>query len=170
MENNNQNNQFLIIPNTELNLIPYYDEVISVGITGINTKTEKPISPPTNYIDTGDFFRDATFAVRHYGENMTEYPNGYILALKEIQDIQLVVWGHDYVIETDAYRLTKKNQKSATPNHITAYSTNLAIHPDGQPIHEPIDIPIESIKKISVVIGYVVKKCGTVMSNVKKEE
>ena len=157
----NNNNQFLTFPDPDLNLIPYYDEVISVssGIIETNTETAPPKSNPTDYIDTGDFFRDATSAIRHYDNNMTEYPNACILALKEITNLQHLIWGHDYVIETADYRLTKRIQKSPLTAHITAYSTNSETYPDGQLVHEPIEIPVESIRKISLVLGYVVKQC-----------
>lgn len=53
------------------NLIPFYNDVASIG--GNN-----------EYVDTGDWFKDATAAIRHYGESMVEYQNGCILALKEV--------------------------------------------------------------------------------------
>lgn len=66
------------------NLIPFYDDVASIG--GNN-----------EYVDTGDWFKDATAAIRHYGESMVEYPNGCILALKEVLGRGLIVQGHsDY--------------------------------------------------------------------------
>jgi len=158
MENSNKNEQFLEIQDMEDHLIPYYDEIISVGGSDEITIKGKTIPHPTDFLDTGDFFRDATSAIRHYGENMIEYPNACILALKEIENPQLLVWGQDYVIETTGYKLTGKIQKSKLPDHITAYSTNMSIHPDGQAIHEPVEIKVESIRKILLVLGYVVKK------------
>ena len=160
MENNNKNEPFLEIPDPEMHLIPYYDEILSVGNADKLTLNGDKIPPPTDFIDTGDLFRDATSAIRHYGANMAEYPNGCIIALKEIQNIQSIIWGQDYVIETNQYRLAGKLQKSAHPNHLTAYSTNPSTHPDGQTIHEPVEIPVESIRTISLVLGYVVKQCG----------
>ena len=161
MENNNKNEQFLEIQDFEGHLIPYYDEIISVGGPDELPIKGKTIPRPTDFLDTGDFFRDATSAIRHYGENMTEYPNACILALKEIENIQSLIWGQDYVIETTEYRLTGKIQTSNLPNHITVHSTNISAHPNGKLIHEPVEISIESIRRILLVLGYVVKKIGT---------
>lgn len=141
-------------------LIPFYDDVSSIGgINEIRANTEDTHSP-SEYIDAGDWFRDATAAIRHYGESMIEYPTGCILALKEVQDRSLIIPGRDYCIETSEYRVTKRVQKGNTPDYIMAYSTNIETYPDGRQIHEPFDIPLNSISKIFLVLGYVVKKNG----------
>lgn len=152
------------------NLIPFYDNVSSIG--GINESMANldGVSKPTEYIDTGDWFRDATAAIRHYGESMVEYPTGCILALKEVYDRELIIPGLDYVIETSEYRVTKRIQKGKDPEHITAYSTNPETYADGRLVHEPFDIPWRAVIHISLVLGYVVKKNGGTMvfSNPKK--
>jgi hypothetical protein len=150
-------------------LIPFYDDAVSIG--GINEQEADThsITTPSEYIDAGDWFKDATAAIRHYGDSMVEYPSGCILALKEVQERQLIIWGRDYVIETEEYRITKRVQRGKNDEYIKAYSTNTETYPDGQLIHEPIDIAWENITKILLVLGYVVKKGGgTMVYNSKK--
>lgn len=140
------------------NLIPFYDNVSTIGGTGLVANTDG-ISQPTDYIDTGDWFREATSAIRHYGESMVEYPSGCILALREVNNLNLIVPGRDYMIETSEYRVTKRLQLKDKDTY-TAYSTNTETYPDGKLIHEPFDIPKSEIRRLSLVLGYVVKKNG----------
>jgi hypothetical protein len=96
---------------------------------------------------------------------MIEYPSGCILALKLVQDHYLIVPGKDYVIETSEYRVTKKVQLGSNTEYIRVYSTNTEAHPDGTLIHQPFDIPRNSIGRIFEVLGYVVKKgSGTIVN------
>lgn len=66
--------------------------------------------------------------------------------------------GKNYVIETDEYRITKRLQRSKDPKCITAYSTNEETYQDGTLIHQPIDIPKSAIRRLALVLGYVVKE------------
>ncbi|MDR1553005.1 MAG: hypothetical protein LBS69_06030 [Prevotellaceae bacterium] len=149
-------------------LIPFYDDTITVG--GINEQDAdtRSITAPSEYIDAGDWFKDATAAIRHYGDSMVEYPSGCILALEEVRDRQLILWGRDYVVETRGYRITKRLQRGKNDEYIKAYSTNTETYPDGQLIHEPVDIAWKDITKILLVLGYVVKKGGGTMVYNKK--
>jgi len=148
-------------------LIPFYDDVSTIG--GRRDRTANLTSShsnPTEYIDTGDWFREASAAIRHYCDSMVEYPSGCILTLREVQERQLIIWGRDYVIETSEERITKRVQRGKDNEHITAYSTNIESYPDGRLIHEPIDIAWKDIQKIYRVLGYVVKKGeGTMVYN-----
>lgn len=149
-------------------LIPFYDDVSTIG--GVNQlgANMDAVTEPTEYIDAGDWFRDATAAIRHYGESMVEYPPGCILALKEVQDRELIVPGRDYVVETSEYRVTKRIQKGNEPGYVTAYSTNQETYKDGRLIHEPFDIPLRAVSHMYLVLGYVVKKNGgTMLFNAK---
>jgi hypothetical protein len=143
-------------------LIPFYDDVTSIGGNSSVSNVDS-ISSPSEYVDAGDWFKDATAAIRHYGDSMDEYPSGCILALKEVYDRDLIIPGRDYMIETSEYRVTKRVQKGNTPEFITAYSTNTDTYPDGRMVHEPFDIPFRAISRISMVLGYVVKKNGGTM-------
>ena len=138
-------------------LIPLYNDVSSIGGTNGLSANMDGVSSTTEWIDAGDWFIEATAAIRHYGDSMEEYPSGCILALREIMDWQLIVPGRNYVIETEEYRITKRIQKGKTEDSIKAYSTNEETYHDGTLIHEPIDIPLSAIRKIALVLGYVVK-------------
>lgn len=139
------------------NLIPFYDSVTSIG--GINEygADMSGVVVPTDFIDAGDWFREATAAIRHYGDSMIEYPSGCILAIKEVYDKRYLIPGNDYVIETPEYRVTKRIQRGHDNEHITAYSTNMDKYEDGRLVHEPFEIHLSSIRRISLVLGYIVK-------------
>jgi hypothetical protein len=141
-------------------LIPFYDDVATIGGVNGQSANMQEISAPSEYIDTGDWFREATAAIRHYGDSMVEYPPGSILALKEVRERQLIVWGKDYVIETNEYRLTKRVQRGINDECIRAYSSNTETYPDGQLIHEYLDVAWKDVRRIFLVLGYVVKKNG----------
>ena len=143
------------------NLIPFYDDAASIGGTN-QVANMQGISQPTEYIDTGDWFKDATAAMRHYGESMVEYPAGCILAIKEVYDKNLIVWGRDYVIETSEYRVTKRVQRGIKDGYVLACSTNEETYKNGSLIHEPLDVFIDSAR-FFLVLGYVVKKNGGTM-------
>jgi hypothetical protein len=150
-------------------LIPFYDDIATIGGANSNAANMQGTSSPTEYIDAGDWFREATAAIRHYGDSMTEYPPGCILALKEVQERQLIIWGKDYVIETSEYRITKRVQRGDSDAYIKAYSSNAETYPDGKLIHEPQDIAWKHIRRIFIVLGYVVKKNGgTIVFNDQK--
>lgn len=150
--------------------IPFYDDVVSIG--GINERSAgmESNSTPAEWIDPGDWFKNATAALRHYGDSMVDYPAGCILALKEVQDRRLIVPGKDYVIETSEYRVTKKVQLCSDPEYIRAYSTNDEKYDDGTLVHQPFNIPLSLVGRIFEVLGYVVKKGGgtIVFSNQQK--
>ncbi len=151
------------------NLIPFYDSVSSIGGNNDRIANIDSVSEPTEYIDAGDWFKNATAAIRHYGDSMTEYPPGCILALKEVIERQLVVWGKDYVIETNEYRVTKRVQRGNSDDHIRAYSSNTETYPDGTLVHEPLDIAWNDVGRIFLVLGYVVNKNGGTMLFNKSE-
>lgn len=111
----------------------------------------------TEEIDAGDWFPEATAAIHHYGDSMVEYPSGSILALKRVNDRRLIINGRNYVIETTEYRITKQLQYNGG-DFIMAYSTNTEKYPDGNLIHSPIKIPLETVRHIDLVLGCVTKE------------
>ncbi|SFG55032.1 hypothetical protein [Prevotella sp. KH2C16] len=138
------------------NKIPFYDDVSTIG--GTNSMIANLDSNSVaEYIDTGDWFREATSAIRHYGDSMVEYPSGSILALKRVYDTNLLIWGRNYCIETTEFRITKRLQDGGE-NYILAYSSNTETYPDGTLIHSPIKIPKSSIRHVDLVIGCVTKE------------
>ncbi|MFV0507473.1 MAG: hypothetical protein ACK5L5_12365 [Bacteroidales bacterium] len=139
------------------NLIPFYEDVNSMGGALSSFETETTVSEPSYMIDAGDWFPDATAAIRHYGDSMIEYPSGSILALRKVKDPSLLVWGRDYVIETSEFRVTKKLQACNDKENIVAHSTNTETYTDGTLIHSPIKIPKTAIRRLFLVLGCVSK-------------
>lgn len=136
--------------------IPFYDDISSIGgNNGVSADIDN--TSISEYIDAGDWFPEATAAIRHYGESMVEYPSGSILAIKRVMDDRLIIWGRNYVIETTEFRITKQLQDGGS-DFILAYSSNHETYPDGRQIHSPIHIPKETIRSIDLVLGCVTKE------------
>lgn len=143
---------------TEKRLIPLYADVTSIGgNNGTSADVATPYGNVLEWIDAGDWFPGATAAIHHYGDSMVEYPSGCILALKRVEDTRLIINGKAYVIETDEFRITKQLQYDGG-DYIMAYSSNNAKYDDGRLIHAPIRIPMDAVRHIDLVIGYVVKE------------
>lgn len=137
------------------NVIPLYEDVHTVGGSNI-VANMNPSQQISEYIDAGDWFPGATAAIRHYGDSMVEYPSGCILALKEVKDRNLIVWGRIYCVETSEYRVTKRLYDNG--DAITACSTNQEVYKNQKLIHPPFSIPKKSIIRLFMVLGYVVKE------------
>jgi hypothetical protein len=135
--------------------IPLYDALTIGGTNELVASLES--STVSRHIDTGDWFKEATSAIRHYGNSMVEYPNGSILALKRVNDASLIIWGRNYCIETTEFRITKRLQEGGD-DYIMAYSSNKETYPDGTLVNPPIKIPKESIRHIDLVLGYVARE------------
>ncbi|MBP3354123.1 MAG: hypothetical protein J6L02_05685 [Bacteroidales bacterium] len=148
----------MIIPDKkDKKIIPLYDNETTIGgYNSIVAETNTP-SQPSDWIDAGDWFPEATAAIRHYGDSMIEYPSGSILALKRVNDLRLIIGGRNYVIETTEYRITKKLYDDGG-DVIMAYSSNTEVNPDGRLKHPPISIPKETIRHIDLVLGCVIKE------------
>jgi len=147
------------------NLIPFYDDVSTIG--GLNDRVvNTDPNSPSEWIDAGDWFPEATAAIRHYGDSMMEYPSGSILALKRVMDPLLIMNGRNYVIETTEYRVTKQLQDKG--ENFMAYSTNRETYPDGNQIHAPFPIPKEKIRHIYLVLGCVTKEYSNGAIQIRK--
>ena len=155
--------KFVSDPKENKRMIPFYDDVSSIGGCNSISASMDGCMPAGEWIDAGDWFHEASAAIRHYGDSMIEYPSGCILVLKKVEDMRLLLWGRNYMVETTEFRITKRLQ-SGENNTIVAYSSNTDKYPDGRQIHEPKIIPLESIRSIWLVLGYVVKEfsSGTV--------
>lgn len=141
------------------NLIPFYDDVVTIGGNNNVIADTSGVSTPSDYIDAGDWFSGVTAAIRHYGDSMSEYPNGCILALRQLHDSNSIVWGRNYVVETNEIRVTKRLQTCKGDDEcVMAYSTNTETYPDGQLVHEPFKIRKEDIRRVFMVLGRVVKE------------
>lgn len=142
---------------TERRRIPLYADIASIGGFNDQVANTDKATAVTEWIDAGDWFPEATAAIRHYGDSMVEYPAGSILVLKRVHDRRLLINGRNYVIETTEFRITKQLQYDGG-DYIMAYSSNGDTYPDGRQIHSPIRIPLETIRHIDLVVGCVQKE------------
>lgn len=150
---------------TKKNLIPFYDDVSTIGGLNDRVANTDPNSP-SEWIDAGDWFPEATAAIRHYGDSMVEYSSGSILALRRVDDQRLIMNGRNYVIETSEYRVTKQLQDDG--DHFMAYSTNRETYPDGRQIDAPFSIPKDAIRYIYLVLGCVTKEYSNGAIQIRK--
>jgi hypothetical protein len=150
--------------------IPLYKDVSSIGGYTQKTAGIDSVSAPSEWIDIGDWFTNATAAIYHHGDSMMEYPNGCILVLQQIHDIQSVFWGRNYVIETDELRVTKRLQRGKTEDSIRAYSTNEETYQDGTSIYEPMDIRLASIRRLFIVLGCVIRQQSSDVYGIKHKD
>lgn len=139
------------------NLIPLYDSIATASRIEADMQ---PISEPVEYINAGDWFRDATAAIRIHGDSMNPlYHSGSIAALKEVYDKSLIMFGEDYVIETEEYRAIKRIQRGNTKDELLLCSYNTERWEDGSEkgrlIHEPFPVKIDEIRRIFIVLGSV---------------
>ena len=145
------------IENEAKKRIPFYDDVATIGGADRQVADVSSTGNVSEWIDAGDWFPEATAAIRHYGDSMIEYPSGSILALKRVEDWRLIIWGRNYSIETTEFRITKRLQDGGG-DYILAYSSNMDSYPDGTLIHSPIRIPKDTIRNIDLVLGCVTKE------------
>ena len=140
-------------------LIPFYDVETTGGYNGIVSSSEE--GSLSGYIHPGGWFDGyETAAIRHVGDSMTEYPNGCVLAVREVKEKHLLVPGRNYVIETREYRVTKRVQHGSRENTIMLYSSNSEKYEDGRLIHEPFEVDLEDVLHIYSVLGYIVNQSG----------
>ena len=157
-----------LVPESDKKLIPFFDDITTIG--GHNDSVsimEISQNHVSEWIDAGDWFPEATAAIRHYGDSMIEYPSGSILALKRVHDKRLIINGRNYVIETTEFRVTKQLQDDGG-DYIIAYSSNRETYPDGRQIHSPIRIPKDTIRSIDLVLGCVLKEYSNGALTIRK--
>ena len=141
----------------EYHLIPLYDGFMTASAISQDMPAQVE---PVEMVNAGDWFRDATSAMRVHGDSMfPDYVSGSIVAMKEVFNKQLVIPGQDYLIETTEYRVLKRLQRSDLPEHWLLCSTNEEIWEvgslKGRLIHEPFDIHLKDVQKICLVLGSV---------------
>ena len=150
----------LQVENTEkqIKLIPFYDINAEAGTMQMSNMDA--VAQPDEWIDAGDWFRDADTAMRVHGDSMSPvYKSGSIVVMREVQDKNLIIYGQDYVLETSEYRVIKRLQKSAEKGHCFACSVNEEVWEKGdlagRLIHEPFDIDINNVYRVFRVLGCV---------------
>ena len=141
-------------------MIPLYDAETTGGYEGRVSSSNESVSLK-GYINSGGWFDGReTAAIRHYGDSMSEYPNGCFLVVKEVRNIKLLVPGRNYVVETDEYRITKRIQKGSEPGMIALYSSNQEKYEDGRLVYEPFEVDVQDIRRVFAVLGYIVNQYG----------
>ncbi|MCM1368936.1 MAG: hypothetical protein NC204_01020 [Candidatus Amulumruptor caecigallinarius] len=144
------------------NYIPFYDSITSGSFNGRVGNADRPATL-IGHIEAGGWFAGrATAAIRHIGDSMVEYPSGCILAVREVLDRSLIIPGKNYVVETSEFRVTKRIQSGSRPGFMALYSSNTETYLDGRLIHEPFEVPIESIRRIYDVLGFIVNETGEI--------
>lgn len=147
-------------PKAASRLIPLYDAETTGGFGGLVSSSNADVSL-MGYVQAGSWFDGReTAAIRHTGNSMVEYPDGCVLAVREVTDRHLLVPGRNYVIETSEYRITKRVQKGSSPDTIALYSTNQEKYENGRLVHEPFEVDIADIRRIFSVLGYIVNQSG----------
>jgi Peptidase S24-like len=142
---------------SEIRLIPFYDGVMTASIV---TQELPSQTEPVEMVNAGDWFRDATVAMRVHGDSMyPDYVSGSIIGMKEVFNKRLIIYGQDYMIETSEYRVIKRLQKSHNPECWLMCSTNTEIWEvgaqKGKLIHEPQDIYIDDVLRVYQILGSV---------------
>lgn len=151
---------------SHVHLIPFYDAIAVAGRKSVANM--EAVTVPAEMINPGDWYIDATCAMRVYDESMVpEYRPGSVVALKEVYDKRLIIPGEDYVIETPEYRVIKRLQKADDKTCWLACSVNQEIWEQGphkgKLIHEPFEIPIDLVRRIFLVLGEIRRKqCGNI--------
>lgn len=140
------------------NIIPFYEDFyffpISLKSDSINT-----IKSNSFKINSGDWFNGATAAIRHNGNSMIEYKNGCTLVIKECLEINEIIWGRNYVLETDEIKITCKVAYLDNENIICNF-TNFESYPDGTLIFQPFKLNRLKIKNIYTILGSINKENG----------
>ena len=149
-----------VVASSKSHVIPFFDAETTGGYEGMVSSSGEEVRLK-GYINAGDWFDGReTAAIRHTGESMTEYPNGCVLAVREVTNIRLLVPGRNYVIETSEYRVTKRVQRGNSPHTLALYSSNEEKYDDGRLIHEPFEVEIQDIRRIFAILGYIVNQSG----------
>lgn len=159
--------------NRNRKLIPFYDINAEAGT--IQLSNMDAVFEPDEWIDAGDWFRDADSAMRVHGDSMFPvYKSGSIVVMREVRNKDLIVYGQDYMVQTSEYRVIKRIQKSIKVDCWLACSINNETWEKGEIagrlIHEPFDVAIDSIIKIYRVLGCVTRNEGSRIAFTKNKE
>ena len=143
---------------TSRKLIPFYDTTAVAGTLQVSNMD--PVAEPAEYIDAGDWFLDADSAMRVHGDSMfPEYKSGNIVVMREVFDKRLIVYGEDYMIQTNEYKVIKRLMQSGEKESWLACSVNDEVWETGplkgRLIHEPFPVFIDDVTKLCRIIGCV---------------
>jgi len=144
-----------LLDTTQSGKIPFYEDSLMMGGNS-DTAEMSGVSVHNEMIDAGDWFRDATGAMRVHGNSMyPNYPSGCIVAFKQVNDVVLLLYGQDYMIETSEYRVIKRVQKSSRPDSLLLCSYNDEKDSRNCYVHENFDVPLDKITRIFRILGKV---------------
>lgn len=138
-------------PMTNSEMVGFINMYESTG----DLSSDKSGSEVADKINVGSCFPKAEMAVRYSNGDMVEYPSGCILVLRRVVDTNLLIPGYNYLVETEEFCVAKRVQKGSDDAHIALYSTSTDTYPDGKLIHEPFEIPIDSVRRIFSILGYI---------------
>lgn len=141
--------------------IPVFDAVVTAGLS-LAQEDQTPYSQAYETVNTGTLFREATAAMRVYGDSMfPKYQAGCMIAIKEIFDRDMIVYGEDYVVETSEQRVLKRLMKSEKgDDYIELSSINPQKDDRGKAIYAAKDLQLSKIKRVYKVLGTVRYEIG----------
>lgn len=140
-------------PYTEQNLhgvaaepqIPYYNiDVTASAFPVFADEREEP-----EYFISIPAFKDCDFAVPIYGDSM--YPkikNGHIVAVKEVKNKAIILYGEIYLVITDDYRTVKYIRKHPSEKEMILLCSE-------NPAFDDVEIPLDSILRLFKVRGQI---------------
>lgn len=125
--------------------IPYYNvDVTASAFPVFADEREEP-----EYFISIPAFKDCDFAVPIYGDSM--YPkikNGHIVAVKEVKNKAVILYGEIYLVITEDYRTVKYIRKHpADVSKVLLCSEN--------PSFDDVEIPVDSILRLFKVRGQI---------------
>ncbi|MEE9408221.1 MAG: hypothetical protein V3V28_09115 [Polaribacter sp.] len=139
-----------IIANEKENKVPYYDIDVTSSIT---RSFSDVVEEPSFYVDYQPF-NDCTAYVNNYGDSMfPKYKNGERLAVKQVFNLDIIMWGETYLVITnenaDNYKAVKDIHPHENLSKIILRSSNPAYKGD-TPINKEDIIAMFAVKgKIS---------------------
>lgn len=99
-------------------------------------------------------FEDCDFGVYVRGDSMyPTYKNGYAIACKRINDMEIIQYGEPYLIITDEQRMVKRLQKGSAKDRLLCKSDNPSVYEDGKRKFEDFEIPRKKIIRLYLVKG-----------------
>ena len=129
------------IHNKELGGTKIYDIDVTAGMSGreLTFTSEKQIGA----IDVPYINRNAHI-VKVSGDSMQPVIcNGDMIAIRPVQNRNLLFWGQIYVVVLDDYRMVKYVRKNSDPNLITLKSEN--------PAYDDIEVPKSEVRHLFIV-------------------
>lgn len=125
--------------------IPYYNiDVTASAFPVFADEREEP-----EYFISIPAFKDCDFAVPIYGDSM--YPkikNGHIVAVKEVKNKAIILYGEIYLVITDDYRTVKYIRKHPSEKEMILLCSE-------NPAFDDVEIPFDSILRLFKVRGQI---------------